>query len=159
MSNEIDRINAEIIISECLSAFGLELNDVMRGSRKRNVIDCVKIMCYFIKIYTRLSLSEIGELINRDHATVIYHFQEVCGRMKVDVKFSEDIVQIEKRISQKIKNFSSLSKSDYKMLDYILNLLSYYGRSLLQRGVLIEDDIRELNKRFIKNVFEGNDKE
>ena len=52
----------------------LILNNEVRGkSRKRELVDQRRVICYILKKYTKLSLENIGKIIGgKDHATVLY---------------------------------------------------------------------------------------
>lgn len=49
----------------------------------------LSIYCFILRNEHRMKLKKIGELINRDHSTVIYHIQRYDTFMSFDRKFKE----------------------------------------------------------------------
>lgn len=51
---------------------GISIEDLQSKKRKREIVDARQVYCRRCCEYTRASLSKIGSLINRDHATVMH---------------------------------------------------------------------------------------
>ena len=56
-------------VLELLNEFGVDIRD---KSRKREIVDLVKIFCKYIHDKYKFSYSNIGAFLNRDHASVLY---------------------------------------------------------------------------------------
>lgn len=51
----------------------ISINTLLKPSRKRDIVDARKMAFYFMHKGTRLSLSKIAAIFNKDHATVIHN--------------------------------------------------------------------------------------
>ena len=63
-------------------------------NRKRKIVEGRQIMCYKLRKETDMSLKEIGNLINKDHATVLYSSKHIEDILKVDKKFEKEWEEI-----------------------------------------------------------------
>lgn len=61
--------------------------DILGKSRDRFSVTIRQIFCYLARNNTDLSYEKIGNLINRDHATVFFATLEIKDRIKYDKKF------------------------------------------------------------------------
>ncbi len=61
-------------ISEAVADhFGISLKALQGKSRKHNIMKARMIYCVLAREKTKQSTSKIGALVNKDHATVLYH--------------------------------------------------------------------------------------
>lgn len=65
--------------------FGFDISD---KTRKREVVEARMMYATLLKRYTRISLTEIGRPINKDHATVIHYIKNFDWLKKNDERFS-----------------------------------------------------------------------
>lgn len=52
---------------------GVSIPNILKDSRKREIVDARKLAVYFVKKGTRLSLSKTAVIFNKDHATIIHN--------------------------------------------------------------------------------------
>ena len=76
----------------------------MTGSHEKEFVRARMIFIKLIKTYTNYSLSYIGMLINKDHATVIYALKSFSDEWDTNNSFREKFKAIDKRISKQFNN-------------------------------------------------------
>lgn len=95
-------LKAERIIALVLSYYCMEREDVFRKSRKREVVLSRQVMHYLIKMNTKLTLKQIGELVSGkralDHTTVMHSIATVKDLMATDPDFKQAVLQIQQSI-------------------------------------------------------------
>jgi chromosomal replication initiator protein len=63
-------------------------------SRHAHIAQARQIAIYLIKKHTKLSLEEIGDMFNRDHATVLYSIQVIENNMFMSSDFALEICEL-----------------------------------------------------------------
>lgn len=78
------------LVCELLSIDKLE---VMGKSRKREVLDVMRIYCFIMMRMTsvKVTLEEVGLVVNRDHATVLHHVRGAINLSKNSYPFIEKL--------------------------------------------------------------------
>lgn len=66
-------MNATNIIKQAADMYGVHVKAVLSPCRRRELADCRAVICYVLVQRYRLSYSEAGRILERTHATVIYH--------------------------------------------------------------------------------------
>ena len=85
----------EIIDAVC-THFNVTTSDVNSRSRKREYVMARQVSMYLAQKHTKMPASRIGKMVGgRDHSTVIHSCAQVERRLKVDSKFSDEILSIE----------------------------------------------------------------
>lgn len=93
---------SETIREDMLNYRGLKLEDVLGQKRDRYVSDTRKLIFYFVYKNTTLSLKKIGELLNKDHATVLHHVRNMEDILTTNDKFSVMARELAQRFSLKL---------------------------------------------------------
>ncbi len=71
-------------------------------SRKKDYVMARQVSIYLAQKYTKMPASRIGKLMGgRDHSTIIYSYNQVEQRLKVDAKFSNELTSIENSFKTK----------------------------------------------------------
>lgn len=84
-------------------------------SRIRKYVKIRQIASYFFKLYTDLSLHDIGYAFNKDHATVLNSIKKVKNYIDTDKQFKRQIEELND-IIKPILTFSGFSvKRKYKI--------------------------------------------
>ncbi len=68
---------AKKIIDIVSGRFCVPVDELKARSRKREIVECRQVAIWIIKKKTRLSLSQIGKLFDRDHSTVLFSINSV----------------------------------------------------------------------------------
>lgn len=94
---------AEFIINEIGRYFGLETNYYKLHSRKADLIKARQIAMYFVRNYTKFSLEGIGNLFNKDHATVLNAIRNVMNYVETDRIYRDEVVKLKIMFDEKIE--------------------------------------------------------
>ncbi len=78
------KITPEIIISGVENYFSLKENDLKGDSRSKKIAFPRQIAMYIFKYETSLSLKQIGDVLNKDHTTIMYGIDKIEELMKDD---------------------------------------------------------------------------
>lgn len=63
---------ANDIIDTVSSYYGVSIKDIKGKCRKRKIVKPRQVIMFLLRTKARMILSDIGELMNRDHTTVIH---------------------------------------------------------------------------------------
>ena len=91
-SAEISSVSKSDEVLNAIENFILLNKEVLDKSRKRELVDNRRMLCYLLRTYTNLSLSNIGKLLGgKDHATVMYGMKthiELWGSKDQEYRFN-----------------------------------------------------------------------
>lgn len=76
----------------------MSLDDVCGRSRKQEVVYTRITIAYFLRRHTILSTTEIGRLINRDHATILHYLKAY----ESEFRFNEEFRNFAKSIKEEL---------------------------------------------------------
>ena len=91
-----------LIIKVVFDYFQVDLSLQTSKTRKREAVQARQISMYYIHAFTQQSQSCIGELFNRDHATVIHAMKQVSNLSLTEKQYREDIHKLHNRILARI---------------------------------------------------------
>lgn len=91
-------VHPDHILSVVCDQYLVTRKDLTGRSRARELVMPRQIAMYFIKQFTKLSLSDIGRIMNRDHATVLYSIRKVKDFIEIEPETAEAVNQIMRRI-------------------------------------------------------------
>ncbi len=101
------RQNADIkdIGKVVCEVFGIDYQNWLDNtmSHKRKFAEPRHAFFYFVKKYTKKSLSQIGALLNKDHATVLNSIKNINNQLQVDKSFKAKFDAINERLAEKNK--------------------------------------------------------
>ena len=84
------------IIETVCNHFNVSTSSVAGRSRKREFVVARQVSMYLAQKYTKMPSSRIGKLIGgRDHSTVIHSCNQVEERLKIDMRFNDEVASIE----------------------------------------------------------------
>ena len=89
------------IIRETARVFQVSETDIKGQSRQKKIAMARHISAYLIRILTNLSLQSIGNVINRDHATVQFSINKIEKEMKTSKEISNTIRDITSNINSR----------------------------------------------------------
>jgi len=75
------------ILSEVSSKSGIPVEDLKRKTRKREIVDMRYVYYRRAKEMTKASLYKIGDLVGKDHASVIHGIKEATTTRQVILKY------------------------------------------------------------------------
>lgn len=101
-----------MIIEVIENALGIPFEVIASNARTREVSDARKILAHYLRTLCRLSFNKIGQILKRDHATVIYLLSSY--QTVVDSDFLRTKNDIESRMSKSYKLMSDYIESEVK---------------------------------------------
>jgi|TARA_R110000796_G_scaffold116375_1_gene228876 hypothetical protein len=75
--------------------YGLCIDDIAKITREKDWVDARKIYCYLAYKLTKTTLSGIGEVVNRDHSTVLYLKRKCAEHLQQEPKFTDKFNLVE----------------------------------------------------------------
>lgn len=75
------------LIAAIQSKLNVSINEMRSASRKRTIVNARIIFSAILHELTNFSYTHIGQLINRDHATVLYHIRTCRQLIDTDKNF------------------------------------------------------------------------
>ncbi|MEN9918504.1 MAG: chromosomal replication initiator protein DnaA [Bacteroidota bacterium] len=98
---EKKKLTIESISEAVCKHFNIKTELLQTASRKREIVQARQVSMYLSKIYTELSLAQIGLIIGKkNHATVLHACKTVKDQLQVDKAFRDDIEEIEKTLKK-----------------------------------------------------------
>jgi len=88
------------IVNAVVKSTGIEFSKIQSHTRKRQILYARHLFCYFARKRTKLSLQEVGDIVNRKHETVIHAVKTVENLLSYDKKFIKIVSEIEQLIEQ-----------------------------------------------------------
>lgn len=82
---ESKMVNEMKIVSIILNYFRINMDEIKEMNRHKIYVDARMYICYFLRKHTHLSLYKIGQLIGRDHASVIH----MIKRYNVEIMYDD----------------------------------------------------------------------
>ncbi len=85
------------IITEVAGAYGITADTLLSRNRLARVADARAVACYLLYRHTRMSTTEIGAYIRRNHAAVLHNIRKAEGfflfpkMYAVDLRIINDI--------------------------------------------------------------------
>lgn len=96
---ERKKITLDTIQAVVCDFYNIKSELLQTASRKRQIVQARQVTMYLSKIYTEMSLAQIGTLIGKkNHATVLHACKTVKEQMEVDKIFRDEIEEIEKKL-------------------------------------------------------------
>ena len=92
-----ERQKAMAILTEVCRHYDVSVHDVMGKCRRGEYIFPRHFAMYYVRQYTSLSLSEIGRMVGKDHATVLHSIRTVNDLIEMN-GYRTTATQIKKRI-------------------------------------------------------------
>ncbi len=92
-------VTASEIIDRVAHHFGIEPEQLIGRTRKRDIARPRQIAMYLIREETGTSLPRIGDLLDgRDHSTVLYGCERVAELMDEDLEFRREVMTVRQRL-------------------------------------------------------------
>lgn len=98
MKMGIHQIKTDKIVDIICDEYDLNRVILMSKSREAKIVEARAMCFYFIKEKTRLTLSEIGGLFGKTHATVLHSIKGTNNYIEVDKKFRENMEKLKAKL-------------------------------------------------------------
>ncbi len=92
-------VTVDKIFSAVFKKYSVTKEDIKGKKRVKNIIWARQVAIYLIREITELSFPDIGEIVDKDHSTVIYSNNQVAKRMSSDPLVNIEISELVKEIT------------------------------------------------------------
>lgn len=91
---------AEKIIEKVSDYYKIEVKDIKGKSRKRQFVKARFISMYLIRNSTTLKLKTIGDIVGRDHTTVLHSLQTIQNTLSLhyDTDLKDELQEIKRLV-------------------------------------------------------------
>mgnify|MGYP003678647517 CR=1 FL=1 len=106
------------IKSEISSRYNLGWSAIESRSRKRAIIDARRLYCGVLRNVFGLTFHQIGEMLNKNHATIVHSYEEIESMFYLSENYYEhEVLSVERKMDSLAKRLSGLieKKNEYKL--------------------------------------------
>ena len=93
-------LTPEYIIEYCANFYNVKKEDIYSEKRNKEIVFARQVCLYIIRELTDYSLSKIGLIFGKDHATVLYAIKKLTSIMEKDISIKISIESLMKDISE-----------------------------------------------------------
>lgn len=132
---------ASTIIEVCNDIFGNGYNVLYnKKTRRRDIVERRQVAIYILRNHTDLSLSRIGGIFDKDHATALYAVRTIKNLIEVDKKIMYYVVSIKNKINSIFPVLDVPQKNVYEELVYVKEL----NHKLIHRDINRKSEIGKM---------------
>ena len=121
------------------------------GSRKRHLVDNRAIAMYYLRKFTKLSLSQIGKVFEKDHATALHAVKIFNNQFETSRKFRFKAIRIRRRINEVYPLFSEPDPEQIKSPYEALEKSRAFNVNLINRHILHKEFISSIEEVLLQN--------
>lgn len=88
----------DAVIKVICEHFEFSFEQILKQDRRRKIVFARNCLVYFLFKYTRMSKVAIGELLERDHTSVIHSLKALQDLIDTEDEVSNTIVEIRKKL-------------------------------------------------------------
>lgn len=92
------RFTIKNIVKEVARTYDMTSEEILGNCRSQELIEPRHIAMYLAKIITRKSLPQIGQLMDRDHTTILHAVRKIGSMRKYDAVLDQTIARIERSV-------------------------------------------------------------
>lgn len=143
-----ENTKASTIIQVCNDVFGNGYNVLDNiVTRKRDIVERRQVAIYILRNHTELSLSKIGGIFKKDHATALHAIRTIKNLIEVDKKIMYYVASIKVKINSIFPVLDIPQKNVYEELVYVKEL----NHKLVHRDINRKSDLKK-TKSFIDSL-------
>ena len=90
----LEKKSTDHLIESVAKTFDVTAEQVKSPTRERDVVDARKICAYLLNQKRKFTTTKTGQLLNRDHSSIIYLVKQAEALMEVDKDFKEKIINL-----------------------------------------------------------------
>jgi chromosomal replication initiator protein len=92
------RITPRKIVKIISEHYELKDEDIFKKTRTKHLVKARQFLIYFLREITQLSYTSIGELLKKDHTTIIYSYEKIVKEMAKNPSLSQEIEILKSKI-------------------------------------------------------------
>lgn len=99
LSTPYRKTSPQTILKSVADFYSITLADLVKRSRKKEVVKPRQVAMYLLREETKLSFPEIGQRLGgRDHSTVIHACEKIRGETEIDEPLKQELMLIKERV-------------------------------------------------------------
>ena len=99
LSTPYRKTSPQTVLKSVADFYSITLADLVKRSRKKEVVKPRQIAMFLLREETKLSFPEIGQKLGgRDHSTVIHACEKIKGEISIDEPLKQELVLIKERV-------------------------------------------------------------
>ena len=99
LSSPYRKTSPQSILKAVSNFYDISLNDLVKRSRKKEIVKPRQVSMFLLREETKLSFPEIGQKLGgRDHSTVIHACEKIRSELSVDEPLKQELVLIRERV-------------------------------------------------------------
>jgi len=99
LSTPYRKTSPQTILKSVADFYNISINDLLKRSRKKEVVKPRQVAMFLLREETKLSFPEIGQKLGgRDHSTVIHACVKIKEESSVDDPLKQELVMIKERV-------------------------------------------------------------
>lgn len=98
IDNSFQRINPKELISAITKHFSINKTSLLGKSRVRTYVVPRQILMYLLRTELKLPFQQVGEIVGRDHTTVMHAVGKISSLTSKDVQIRQDILGIKNNL-------------------------------------------------------------
>ena len=91
-------MNPQIILNSVAHFFAISEDEIKGAKKPRPIAEARKVYFYLSRRLTKYSFNSIGDLVNKDHATVMHGVKSCSQLMDVYPDFRDQVNQLEREL-------------------------------------------------------------
>lgn len=92
------KVNPKKIIKVISEHFEIKEDDIFKKARHKHLVTIRHFLIYFLREVCQLSYTAIGELLKKDHTTIIYSYEKIVKEMKRKPEIHQEIELLKSKI-------------------------------------------------------------
>lgn len=99
LSTPYRKTSPQVILKSVADFYSISLADLVKRSRKKEIVKPRQIAMFLLREETKLSFPEIGQKLGgRDHSTVIHACEKIKNEVSVDEPLKQELILIKERV-------------------------------------------------------------
>jgi chromosomal replication initiator protein len=92
------KVSPKKIIKTLSEHYDVKEDDILKKSRIKHLVKIRKLLIYFLREINQLSYPSIGEILKKDHTTIIYSYEKIAKEIKDNPLLSQEIEILKSKI-------------------------------------------------------------
>jgi len=126
---------AEFVKTMVCSFYQIDTKVLNSNNRKREVVKCRQTVMYILKKNSGMSLSTIGRLFNKNHATVLHAIRAINDEMFWNKELCKELEELEQIVVYKSKTLVDSFSIDSNF--YYIDLNAFWSVKSLDKAIIM----------------------
>ena len=105
-----------MIVNIVCNFYNVSKEDAISKLRKKDFVNCRHMIFYMCRKHTKMAYEKIGELVNRNHATIMHGEKKIKNELEFYRDLQEDVNSINLLITYAVKAGNKIIPTDLNLL-------------------------------------------